>query len=127
MDACLRRVVLTVRIPTSFPSSYPTNPKAVGALRRWFVRGAAVTCDRVWFGEARREDGWRVAEQAVRQCDLLLSTGASGLVHSAAELPEIAQGLQTPVVIINRLGDEPGSLRNARATRKSMCRIARVG
>lgn len=91
--------------PYAFPVELPDEPEGGRRIAppRCAQCGGNVRPGVVWFGEALPEDVWRVAEPAVRQCDLLLSIGTSGLVYPVAGLPEIAQDLQTPVVIINPL------------------------
>lgn len=49
--------------------------------------GSPLRPDVVWFGEALPAEGLRVASEAARSCDLLLSVGTSGLVYPAASLP----------------------------------------
>lgn len=46
-------------------------------------------------------DVWRAAEQAVRQCDVLLTIGTPGLVYPAAGLPALAKQQRATVVVIN--------------------------
>lgn len=55
----------------------------------------------VWFGESLPEQAWREAMAAVRDCDLLLSVGTSGLVQPAAEIPRIAREHGAVVVHVN--------------------------
>ncbi|WP_458131827.1 SIR2 family NAD-dependent protein deacylase [Pseudomonas sp. R3-41] len=55
----------------------------------------------VWFGESLPEQAWREALAAVRDCDLLLSVGTSGLVQPAAEIPRIAREHGAVVVHVN--------------------------
>ena len=52
----------------------------------------------VWFGEALPVQVLEQAEQAVRECDLMLVVGTSGVVYPAAGLARQAGG---PVVIVN--------------------------
>ena len=55
----------------------------------------------VWFGEQMPKAEWWRAEKAVRDCDLLLVVGTSGLVHPAASLPALAKSRGVHVVEIN--------------------------
>lgn len=55
----------------------------------------------VWFGEGLPVTVWGRSERAVRDCDVLLSVGTSGLVYPAAGLPELARQLGKTVVLIN--------------------------
>lgn len=55
----------------------------------------------VWFGENLPLDILNAAEQAVRDCDLLLAVGTSGLVYPAANLPVMARRHGKAVVIVN--------------------------
>lgn len=55
----------------------------------------------VWFGEALPMDAFEAAEQSMREADLVLVVGTSGIVQPAASLPLTALGLGVPVVEIN--------------------------
>ena len=55
----------------------------------------------VWFGEALPEGAFDTAVQAVRDADLVLVVGTSGLVHPAAALPDLAGARGVPVVEVN--------------------------
>lgn len=55
----------------------------------------------VWFGESLPEQAWREALAAVRNCDLLLSAGTSGLVQPAADIPRMAREHGAVVVHVN--------------------------
>ena len=44
----------------------------------------------VWFGENLSQKVLREAEQAVKECDLMLIVGTSGLVYPVANLPKLA-------------------------------------
>jgi NAD-dependent deacetylase len=69
--------------------------------------GSPPYCDRcgnmvrpavVWFGEALPPDALGGAQQAARDCDLLLVVGTSGLVYPAAGLARTTRG---KVVVVN--------------------------
>lgn len=47
--------------------------------------------DVVMFGEALREPDWELAQRAVRECDVMLVVGTSGVVMPAAGLPSEAR------------------------------------
>ena len=55
----------------------------------------------VWFGERLPEEAWNKAEAAVRDCDLLITVGTSGLVYPAASLPTLAHQRGKPIIQIN--------------------------
>ncbi len=70
------------------PGSPPRCP-ACGNMRRPAV---------VWFGEELPRQTLAAAEAAVRECDLMLVVGTSGVVYPAAGLARMAAG---KVVIVN--------------------------
>ncbi|WP_439253903.1 SIR2 family NAD-dependent protein deacylase [Pseudomonas monteilii] len=55
----------------------------------------------VWFGEDLPAGAWKIAAQAARQCDVLLSIGTSGVVMPAASLPDLALAAGAVVIHIN--------------------------
>ncbi|HET7865333.1 MAG TPA: NAD-dependent deacylase [Burkholderiaceae bacterium] len=55
----------------------------------------------VWFGEMLQESHLQAAEQAARECDVLLVVGTSGAVWPAAGLAGLARRAGACVVIIN--------------------------
>lgn len=55
----------------------------------------------VWFGETLPETDFAEAEQSMRDCDLLVIVGTSGVVYPAAGLPQIAADRGVPVVEIS--------------------------
>ena len=57
--------------------------------------------DVVWFGEALDETVFDAAVAAVRDADLLLVVGTSGIVYPAAGLPGLARRFGVPVVEVN--------------------------
>lgn len=61
----------------------------------------------VWFGEAMPQDQFRLAEDLVEACDVMLVVGTSGVVYPAAELPIYAHRLGKFVAEIN---PEPSGL-----------------
>eukprot|EP01118_Nematostelium_gracile_P007885 TRINITY_DN2588_c0_g1_i1.p1 TRINITY_DN2588_c0_g1~~TRINITY_DN2588_c0_g1_i1.p1 ORF type:complete len:413 (+),score=139.67 TRINITY_DN2588_c0_g1_i1:36-1274(+) len=55
----------------------------------------------IFFGERLKEDVIRQAEQALRECDLIIVMGTSLVVQPANRLPQISLGRGVPMVIIN--------------------------
>lgn len=55
----------------------------------------------VWFKENLPEDAWRSAVRLVKNCDLLISVGTSGVVTPAADIPEMAQASGATVIHVN--------------------------
>ena len=55
----------------------------------------------VWFGEALPQDAMAAAMEAVKECDLMLVVGTSGIVHPAATLPEMAKKRGVKVIQVN--------------------------
>ncbi|MET0346846.1 MAG: NAD-dependent deacylase [Casimicrobiaceae bacterium] len=57
--------------------------------------------DVVWFEELLPDDALAAAEDAARECDVLLVVGTSAEVYPAAALPETARGAGACVVEVN--------------------------
>lgn len=55
----------------------------------------------VWFGEPLPSGEWQAAEQAMREADLVVVVGTSGVVQPAASLPLIAYELGTPIIEVS--------------------------
>lgn len=55
----------------------------------------------VWFGEMLPREPWEATTEALRDADLLLVIGTSGVVYPAAGLPSLARDHGVPVVEIN--------------------------
>lgn len=55
----------------------------------------------VWFGEPLPGATWEQAEEAVRQCELLIVAGTSAVVYPAASLAPLAQSHGARVIEIN--------------------------
>ena len=55
----------------------------------------------VWFGEQLPVDAWKLAQEACRQCDLMLVIGTSGVVWPVADLPNYVNKDRGCVVQIN--------------------------
>lgn len=55
----------------------------------------------VWFKEKMPEDAWRSAVRLVRDCDVLISVGTSGVVMPAAGIPEMALAAGAAVIHVN--------------------------
>lgn len=60
----------------------------------------------VWFGENLPIDSFAQAEQAARDCDLLLVVGTAGAVYPAAGLAHQARAAGARVVIVNPAASE---------------------
>ncbi|MEE2033856.1 SIR2 family NAD-dependent protein deacylase [Rhodococcus chondri] len=60
----------------------------------------------VWFGEMLPREPWDAATGAVRNADLLLVVGTSGVVYPAARLPALARSQGVAVVEINPEGTD---------------------
>jgi len=73
-----------------------TGPPICPACRLGLLRPNVV-----WFGEMLNEAHLSRAFEMVRQCDLLVSIGTSGLVYPAAQIPFLAVGEGKPVIEIN--------------------------
>ena len=54
----------------------------------------------VWFGEALPQEEWTVAEQRMKDTDLVVIVGTSGIVYPAASLPVIAHQRGVPILEI---------------------------
>ena len=57
----------------------------------------------ILFGDVLAEPDWSQAEQDVRDCDLLITVGTSGLVYPAALLPDIARERGVPIIGVDPL------------------------
>lgn len=55
----------------------------------------------VLFGEAMAEPDWTHAQQDVRDCDVMLVVGTSGLVYPAASLPRWAKQAGATIVVVD--------------------------
>ncbi len=55
----------------------------------------------VWFKENLPEDAWRLAVGIVRNCELRISVGTSGIVTPAADIPDIAIAAGATVIHVN--------------------------
>ena len=88
--------------------------RCVQCGREWFDRdtpegrqlvycqcGATARPGVVWFGEELPPDAWKSAEQAVKNCDLLLVVGTSAVVYPAAGLTPLARSFGAKVIEIN--------------------------
>lgn len=57
----------------------------------------------VWYGEDLPPQAWKAAVQLVKDCDLLISVGTSGIVMPAAGLPDLALASGASVVHVNKV------------------------
>lgn len=55
----------------------------------------------VWFGESLPYDIWQQSEKAVRDCNVFIIIGTSGVVYPAAGLAQLAQRKRKTVIQIN--------------------------
>lgn len=55
----------------------------------------------VWYGEDLPHGVWKSALSLVKNCDVLISVGTSGIVTLAADLPEIALSSGANVIHVN--------------------------
>lgn len=55
----------------------------------------------VWFGESLPHDIWQKSEKAVRDCNVLIVVGTSGVVYPAAGLAQLAMRRRRTVIQIN--------------------------
>jgi len=63
--------------------------------------GGKVRPDVVWFGEMLPEEEWDAAVRATTSADVFFSVGTSGVVYTAASLPQVAGRSGAYVVEIN--------------------------
>ncbi|PXW92803.1 NAD-dependent deacetylase [Sphaerotilus hippei] len=89
--------------PHAMPPGVPSEPEGGRLLDppRCAHCGGRIRPGVVWFGESLPEQAWAQAEEAVKEADLMLVIGTSGLVHPAASLPEKAVRRGCPVVVVN--------------------------
>ncbi len=64
----------------------------------------------VWFGEALPRSAWTDAEQACRDCDVLLVIGTSAVVYPAAGLIGLAKSAGAKIIIVNTQESDASSL-----------------
>ena len=55
----------------------------------------------VWYGEDLPAQSWKAAIQLVKNCNVLISVGTSGVVIPAAGLPELALAAGAAVIHVN--------------------------
>lgn len=64
----------------------------------------------VWYGEDLPPQAWKAALLLVKDCDLMISVGTSGIVMPAAGLPDLALASGASVIHVNKadvaMGDE---------------------
>ena len=56
----------------------------------------------VWYGEDLPPQAWKAAVLLVKDCDLLISVGTSGIVMPAAGLPDLALSSGASVIHVNK-------------------------
>ncbi|UZM13105.1 NAD-dependent deacylase [Pseudomonas kielensis] len=67
----------------------------------------------VWYGEDLAPQAWKAAVHMVKECDLMISVGTSGIVMPAASLPDLALASGASVIHVNKIDvaiGEPGEL-----------------
>jgi len=57
----------------------------------------------VWYGEDLPAQAWKTAINLVKDCDLLVSVGTSGIVMPAAGLPDLALASGASVIHVNKV------------------------
>lgn len=87
--------------PGVFPSVEPGEPKRPVPQVCPACGERAMRPNVVWFGEALDEAVLAHANEAVRDCDLMVVVGTSGGVYPAAGLADLALGTGKPFVEIN--------------------------
>lgn len=64
----------------------------------------------VWYGEDLAPSSWKAAVLLVKNCDLMVSVGTSGIVMPAADLPDLALASGASVIHVNKadvsMGDQ---------------------
>lgn len=63
--------------------------------------GAWLRPDIVWFGDSLNFEVTEAAFEVLRNCDLLVSVGTSGVVYPAASFPEIARRVGATMIEVN--------------------------
>jgi NAD-dependent deacetylase len=93
--ACRRPAELTTNQLTGSTTEEliepPRCPRCNGKLRPGVV----------WFGEGLPDGAWKASMLAVKNCDVLVSVGTSGVVRPAADIPEIALAAKATVIHVN--------------------------
>lgn len=93
--------------PHDTPLDLPDEPlEALRPPACTHCASGLVRPDVVWFGEALDATVLDAAVDAVRDADLLLVVGTSGIVYPAAGLPALATGFGVPVVEVNPHGSD---------------------
>ena len=57
----------------------------------------------VWYGEDLPAQAWKTAVNLMKECDLLVSVGTSGIVMPAAGLPDLALASGASVIHVNKV------------------------
>jgi NAD-dependent deacetylase len=57
----------------------------------------------VWYGEDLPAQAWKAAMLLVKECDVLISVGTSGIVMPAAGIPDLALAAGASVIHINKI------------------------
>ncbi len=96
-SACGRKHVLPNGVPDEPEGGRRVAPPQCGRC------GGLVRPGVVWFGEDLPDLEWKLATQAVLDCDVLLSVGTSSSVMPAASLPVLASQQGKCVIQVNPL------------------------
>lgn len=62
----------------------------------------------IWYGEDLPKGAWKSAMSLIKDCDVLVSVGTSGIVTPASDLPDIAFGLYKTVIHVNTIDQGVG-------------------
>lgn len=95
-DTCDRPFDGEVDLGSDGVERYPPPPCPHCPPGRGHIRPGVV-----WFGEAMPVEPFERAVDAVRDADLVLVVGTSGMVYPAASLPDLARAAGVPVIEIN--------------------------
>ncbi|WP_046070205.1 MULTISPECIES: SIR2 family NAD-dependent protein deacylase [Pseudomonas] len=89
------------------PAELTTEQLQVSAEGQWVEPPRCTRCNGklrpgvVWFGEDLPSGSWKAALADVKNCDVLISVGTSGIVRPAADIPEIASTSGATVIHVN--------------------------
>ncbi|QGU06133.1 NAD-dependent protein deacylase [Corynebacterium occultum] len=87
--------------PWKGPVNFPTEPVARLSPPTCPLCGNLIRPDIVWFGESLPQREWERAELGMREADLVVIIGTSGVVQPAASLPLLAHQRGVPILEIS--------------------------
>jgi NAD-dependent deacetylase len=90
-----RRTYRTGDVIEPFPASLQ--------VPRCPICGCTLKPGAVLFGEELPLENWRAAEQACRECDVMIVAGTSLEVHPAAQLPDLAVRSRASIISVNEV------------------------